>query len=109
MDVVAFHSRDKVLVHLETSSDADSWDERRRKFQKKFQTAAKYTKSVFNFEFENVRKVAVVGLTKPKKAINFDDDVELWSIGRLMQKVIEGLIGTLSRPRLELTWVFYTQ
>jgi hypothetical protein len=42
MDVVAFEPNDKLLFHVEASTDADSWDERRSRFQKKFQGAARY-------------------------------------------------------------------
>ena len=35
LDVVAFNPKTKHLVHVETSSDADSWAERERRFSKR--------------------------------------------------------------------------
>ena len=67
IDIIAFDPKKKTLVHLETSSDADSWKERQEKFQKKFETASKHYSSIFNIKFEKVRKIAVVNLSKPKK------------------------------------------
>jgi hypothetical protein len=47
LDVVAFNPKTKHIVHFETSSDADSWAERERRFSKKFSSGAKYIKSLF--------------------------------------------------------------
>jgi hypothetical protein len=92
MDVVAFEPERKTVVHLETSFDADSWEKRRRKFHKKFEIAPGHYRSVFrNFNFETVRKVAVVGLTKPRKVVNFDDDIDVLSIQELMREIIQGI------------------
>ena len=50
LDVVAFHPGDieknikPHLVHLEPSLDADSWAERERRYQKKFDAGKKYIK-----------------------------------------------------------------
>ena len=61
MDVVAFHPRTKVMTHVETSTDADSWEERRRRFAKKFRNAGKYYSDLFQFDYQRVEKVAIVG------------------------------------------------
>src|SRR3989338_9313235 len=64
IDVAAFDPKEKVIVHIETSMDADSWAERKKKFRKKFETASHYYNQVFDFEYEKVRKIAVVGFSK---------------------------------------------
>ena len=47
LDVVAFNPTTKHLIHIETSTDADSWAERERRFTKKFSSGARHIKSLF--------------------------------------------------------------
>ena len=48
LDVVAFNPKTKHLIHVETSTDADSWENREKRFSKKFATGANYIKSLFD-------------------------------------------------------------
>jgi len=61
MDVVAFHPREKVLVHAEPSMDADSWRQREQKFRRKFRDAEEHYGELFQFHYERVDRVAVCG------------------------------------------------
>ena len=47
LDIVAFDSKTNHLVHIETSTDADSWAEREKRFSKKFASGAKHIGSLF--------------------------------------------------------------
>jgi hypothetical protein len=47
LDVVAFHPHKKLLVHIEPSMDASSWDERERRYKKKFDAGRKYIPHLF--------------------------------------------------------------
>jgi len=47
LDVVAFNPKTKHLVHVETSTDSDSWDTREKRFGKKFASGEKYIKALF--------------------------------------------------------------
>lgn len=47
LDVVGFNPKTKHLVHIETSTDADSWDTRERRFGKKFTSGEKHIRSLF--------------------------------------------------------------
>ncbi|GAB4404806.1 MAG: hypothetical protein OHK0048_24430 [Rhodoferax sp.] len=47
LDVVAFHPEKKHLVHIEPSMDANSWDERERRYTKKFAAGRKYIPALF--------------------------------------------------------------
>jgi hypothetical protein len=47
LDVVAFHPGEKRLVHYETSTDADSWAERDKRFWKKFDSGRKHIPEIF--------------------------------------------------------------
>lgn len=42
LDIVGFHPKDERVVHYETSLDAWSWERRREKYTKKFETGRKY-------------------------------------------------------------------
>lgn len=89
IDVMAFDPKGKTLVHLETSSDAEAWKQRQERFQKKFEMATKHYKSIFNFEFEKVRKIVIVGFSKPKSSIDFGDNIELVLIPEIMVQITE--------------------
>lgn len=47
LDVVAFDPKEKHLIHIEPSSDADSWKERERRFERKFSVGRKYIPQLF--------------------------------------------------------------
>lgn len=64
IDVVAFNPRIKHLVHIETSTDADSWAERKRRFVKKFEGAKKHYQEIFDFQLKTVWPA-------PKKGVQF--------------------------------------
>lgn len=88
MDVVAFQPADKMLIHLEVSTDADSWEERGKRFRKKFDSAQKHYKSTFPFEFTDpVRKIAIVGQAKSKKEFRFLENVELWLVSETIARI----------------------
>lgn len=47
LDIVAFHPKERRLVHLEPSLDADSWERREQRFRKKFDAGQKYIPGLF--------------------------------------------------------------
>ncbi len=47
LDVLAYHPVSKHLLHIEASIDALSWDEKEKKFKKKFECGQKYIYEVF--------------------------------------------------------------
>jgi hypothetical protein len=89
MDVVAYDPIDKILIHVETSMDANSWEQRKQRFRKKFATAEKHYKSVFGFDFKKVKKICVVGFAKPQSAVDLGDDIQLIVIPELMRQITE--------------------
>jgi hypothetical protein len=48
LDVVAFNPKTRHLVHIETSTDADSWAERERRFAKKFDSGRRHITGLFD-------------------------------------------------------------
>ncbi|MDH4350459.1 MAG: hypothetical protein OEW56_04875 [Gemmatimonadota bacterium] len=47
LDVVAFHPGKRLLVHLEPSLDANSWEKRELRYRKKFEAGRKYIPGLF--------------------------------------------------------------
>lgn len=48
LDIVGFNPKTKHLVHIEPSLDADSWETRETRYQKKFIAGKKYIKDLFH-------------------------------------------------------------
>ena len=48
LDVVAFNPKTNHLIHIETSTDADSWATREKRFSKKFASGVKHIKGLFD-------------------------------------------------------------
>lgn len=87
MDVVAFMPKPQTLVHVETSSDADSWKERQARFQKKFNAARKHYKSIFKWNYATVQQIAVVGYGETPRALDFGEGITVISIPQLMNQI----------------------
>jgi hypothetical protein len=47
LDVVAFHPGENKLVHIEPSMDSDRWDEREKRFKRKFDTGRRHIPELF--------------------------------------------------------------
>jgi hypothetical protein len=47
LDIVAFNPETKHLVHIEPSLDADSWDNRQRRYEKKFKAGKDHIPKMF--------------------------------------------------------------
>jgi hypothetical protein len=61
LDVVAFHPKKIELVHIEASTDSDTWEKRELRFSKKFELGRKYIPSLFDgFELPPPRQIAVL-------------------------------------------------
>jgi hypothetical protein len=59
LDVVAFDPQTRQVVHLEPSSDADSWAKREQRYSKKFEAGRKYIPELFPDIQGDIRQVAV--------------------------------------------------
>jgi len=92
MDVVAFHPQTKVLVHVETSSDADSWEERKRSFGRKFSGAEKYYPELFQFGYRSIEKIAIVGFgrTRPN-SVSFGNNIIIKTVPQFVGEITANL------------------
>ncbi len=87
IDVAAFNPKTKELIHLEISMDANSWNQRKERFKKKFKDAERHYRSVFDFEFKEIKKIAVVSFARPRQEIDFGDNIELLTIPDLIARI----------------------
>ncbi len=47
LDVIAFHPESKHLVHIESAVGSDSWEQRERRYVKKFEAGRRYIPEMF--------------------------------------------------------------
>jgi len=88
MDIIAFHPSTKVITHVETSGDADSWKERKQRFTKKFNMAQKYYSELFQFDYSKVEKVAIVGFGRNCPAgVSFNEDVTIKTVPEFIAEI----------------------
>jgi hypothetical protein len=68
LDVVGFNPQTKHLVHVEPSMDADSWAEREKRLDKKFQAGRKYIPGLFKgFQLPTkIEQIALFGFAGKK-------------------------------------------
>jgi len=61
LDVVAFHPGKRHLVHVEPSMDADSWDQREKRFGAKFAAGRKHIPTLFSgFDLPKIEHIALL-------------------------------------------------
>ena len=91
IDVAAFHPRTGELVHIETSMDADSWEERRKRFNRKFRSVEPYLSKLFSFPIKTVRCVAIVGFSPTSEPSVLGKAIEAKSLAQLVDEVCKNL------------------
>lgn len=91
MDVVMYDPKNKTVTHIELSFDADSWQQRKERMEKKFRNAERHYREVLHFDYEKVEKLAVVGLTKTTQ-----EEVKFDGVGVItVPAFIERIVATL--------------
>ena len=86
MDVAAFDPMSRKLIHIETSMDADRWEKRIIRLNRKFDDAQKYYDELFSFPIRSVSRLAVVGtaLTEPRF---IRDDIEVKTCPQFIKEI----------------------
>jgi hypothetical protein len=95
MDVIAFHPIEKNLIHIETSTDSDTWSERKSRFQRKFRDANDHYHELFKFEIKEIQRIAIVGMGKPKTPPDFGDEIKII----LISDFFRGITSIISKIR----------
>ncbi len=91
IDVIAFDPFKKTLTHIETSTDAKSWDDRKTIFLNKFEGAKNHYKKFFDFDGEKVNRKVVVGFGIPKKKPDFGNNIEVKTIYEFLLEITDVL------------------
>lgn len=92
IDVAAFDPKTKRLIHIETSTDADSWTERKKRFTKKFGDAKRHYKEIFDFQFDSIENQAIVGFSrKTLNDIDFGSNIEVVLVPEFVQEITQFL------------------
>ncbi|MFB0557295.1 MAG: hypothetical protein ACETVW_05515 [Dehalococcoidia bacterium] len=89
LDVLAYDLSNNTLLHVETSGDADSWAERKRKFlTKKFILTREEYEAIIGRKINKIRKIAIVGYARSTKAdLNWGQDIKVVLIPDLMSQI----------------------
>jgi hypothetical protein len=90
IDVAAYDPITQTFVHLEVSTDARNWTQRKDVFQKKFDNASKYYDEIFRIPTQPVQKIVIVGFTAIPKNILLEG-ITLKSIPDLIAEISEHL------------------
>ena len=93
LDVLAYDLSNNTLLHVETSGDADSWAERKRKFlTKKFILTREEYEAIIGRKVNKIRKIAIVAYARSTKAnLNWGQDIEVVLIPDFMKQIAEKL------------------
>jgi len=92
IDVAAYMPKNRSLIHIETSTDADTWEERKKRFIKKFATASDHYAEVFDFSIKSIERVAIVGFSRVNSPqLEFGNDIKVISVPEFMKRITEKL------------------
>jgi hypothetical protein len=95
LDVLAYSPGDKCLFHIETSGDANSWQERKERFlSKKFILSLQEYESLIGTCINKVEKIAIVGWGATKCDLHWGDDIEVVRIPKFLEKITAKLRKT---------------
>jgi hypothetical protein len=95
VDVLAYEPHTKLLLHIEPTSDADSWPERKKRFlTKKFILSHGEYEEIVGAQISKVRKIAIVGYGHYAKVdLNWGDDIEVVLIPLFIKQIATKLKG----------------
>jgi hypothetical protein len=96
LDVVAFHPVEKHLVHVEASSDANSWANRESQFLKKFDIGRKYIPELFK-GFEPLPEIESIALLSEGSSRNHAaiGGGKVMMVGELMSEIKKKIPNSL--------------
>ena len=95
LDVLAYSPSDQRLIHIETSGDANSWQERKERFlKKKFILSHKEYELLIGSSVKQIEKIAIVGWSPTRNDLNWRDDIKVVLIPQLLEKITTKLKET---------------
>lgn len=95
LDVLAYSPSDRRLIHIEASSDANSWQERKDRFlKKKFILSREEYESLIGSSVDTIEKIAVVGWGSTKSDLVWGEDIKVLLIPQLLEEITTKLKET---------------
>jgi len=93
LDILAYDPNSGTLLHVETSGDANSWEERKHRFvTKKFMLKREEYEEILGCRVSNIKKIAVVGYSRSTKIdLDWGEGIEVVLIPALMRQIAEKL------------------
>ncbi|MBI2831021.1 MAG: hypothetical protein HYX79_02055 [Chloroflexi bacterium] len=92
MDVAAFNPMSRELVHVETSMDADRWEERSERMIRKFDDANQYYSELFTFPIRTVSRIVVAGFSSKENTRKIRGDIESKTCPQLINEIGQELL-----------------
>jgi hypothetical protein len=88
LDVLAYLPSDRHLVHIETSGDANSWQERKDRFlNKKFILSQDEYETLIGSPINTIERIAVVGWGTTKTDLNWGEGIRVQLIPKLIEEI----------------------
>lgn len=88
LDLLAYDPSQQILLHVETSGDADSWAERRKCFEsKKFIFEKPEYEDILGSPIKEIRKIAIVGYPRSTKADLNWKDIQVILIPKFIKEI----------------------
>ena len=95
LDVLAYSPSDSRLIHIETSGDANSWQERKDRFlKKKFVLSQSEYESLIGSSICIIERIAVVGWGSTKSDLNWGKGIRVQLIPELLEEITTKLKKT---------------
>ena len=95
LDVLAYSPSDQRLIHIETSGDANSWQERKDRFlKKKFILPRKEYELLIGSRIGTLEKIAIVGWRSTKSDLHWKNDIKVVLIPQFLEEITTKLRDT---------------
>ncbi|MGP6239357.1 MULTISPECIES: hypothetical protein [Cuniculiplasmataceae] len=91
IDLLAYHPAKRELLHVECSMDSGNKSSEEEMAEKKFHMDIDDYKRIMPFDFNNIRKIYIIGQTKGQNEIKMPRDVEHISVGPFIKEVYNDL------------------
>ncbi len=93
LDVLAYQPSTQSLFHVETSGDADSWAERKKRFlEKKFVLSKSEYEEMLDSPIADIRRLAIVSWAASTKAdLDWGEGVEVLTIPTFLAQITSTL------------------
>lgn len=88
IDVLAYSPSEQHLIHIEASSDGDSWEKRKERFLKKFILKKDEYESLIRSPVKSIEKIALVGWTERTRVdLNWGEGIKVQLISDLVRTI----------------------